>query len=159
MAVPSKPPRDVISFHRLIARHNIFERLPYDMSIMRQSCRKWRTIVKGKIRLVLSIVKRFFENAFLLPKRENPLFALWNRFLLIWFKHTLKSMVKWERRNHTRFLLKNPNFLCGPSCGPLIGCRKILCNQIKRYRGQNTERPMSGCYGNCITKISKSLHS
>src|ERR1700733_1575773 len=87
MTIPSKTAWNIVPFHSFVSRNNIFERTGKQMSIVRQTRSKWRTIIKGEIRGIFSEVERLLKNFILFPKTKNSFLALTKSFVFNLFKH------------------------------------------------------------------------
>ena len=88
VTVPSKDAIYVFAIHSLIARDHIFNRPCQQVSVMRQTRRKRRPIVKNVFIVISSDLERFFKRSDLIPKSEHLFFLFGKIHICIYFfKH------------------------------------------------------------------------
>ena len=76
VGVPAEASFDVLSAHRLVARHDVLDRAREQVPVVRQSRRKGRPVVELVALLAFVLLQRLLESPVLLPEREDLLLHL-----------------------------------------------------------------------------------
>ena len=93
MAVPPEGARNIFAAHRLIPRNHVLDRPRQQVTVVRQTGRKRRTVIKNKFLITPALFQGLGKDPVILPELQHFLFHLRKVDLIrYWFKHrTLKN--------------------------------------------------------------------
>ncbi|KAH3671882.1 hypothetical protein OGAPHI_000068 [Ogataea philodendri] len=88
MGIPSKPSFNIVTIHGGISRNNVLGGGSQNVTIMGSSCCKWRTIIKGKLRVSFRQLQRLMKGVDLIPVFQH-FFLLFREGKRLWvfFSH------------------------------------------------------------------------